>query len=474
MRRAKRLKFIVFREVKDQFRDWRITLPIIFLTGVFPFLIGYISNRVVQFVQSYDAEIIAENLIPFFLLVVGFFPITISLAIAIESFVGEKERKSIEPLLTSPLDDSELFLGKLIAVMFPPLFGSFIGMTVYLIGSYMRFGFVTSIDQVVLVVFLTVSQAFVMVSAAVVISSQATTVRSANLLASFIVVPMAFLIQWEAMVLFWGNYTDLWFVVVGLVILAVLFIRVGVTHFNREELIGQEFDRLNVRWMWQVFWTNFKGDASNIWSWFRVETLRTLSKLKTPIFFVCLLLLAAWFFGIHLENTYPLPEQMLDRDSLEAGFSSVSLSEILGLNAGKTVFWIWTHNIRAVLIGSVLGIFSFGILGVIITLLPFVIFGYTMMTFNAIGISTWTYLVSFVLPHGIFEAPAMIILGASILRIGAGLTTPSKGESITDGLLRAIADWAKILVGIVIPLLLVSALVETLVTSQIAAKLLMQ
>jgi len=88
---------IVKREVRDQFRDWRITLPIIFLTGVFPFIIGFVSNQVVRFVQSYDAEIIAENMIPFFLLVVGFFPVTVSLVIATESFVGEKERRRIEP-----------------------------------------------------------------------------------------------------------------------------------------------------------------------------------------------------------------------------------------------------------------------------------------------------------------------------------------------------------------------------------------
>ena len=474
MKSTRALKSIILREVKDQFRDWRITLPIIFLTGVFPFLIGYISNRVVLFVQSYDAEIIAENLIPFFLLVVGFFPITISLAIAIESFVGEKERKSIEPLLTSPLEDSELFLGKLIAVMFPPLFGSFIGMTVYLVGAYMRFGFVTAIDQIILVVCLTVAQAFVMVSVAVVISSQATTVRSANLLASFIVVPMAFLIQWEAIVLFWGNYYDLWFVVVGLVILAAIFIRVGVTHFNREELIGQEFDKLNLRWMWHVFSENFTGQAKTFGEWFRVEIPQTLSKLKTPLFLMVVLLVAAWLFGMELADLYPIPTHMLDRNNLDAGFSMTDMEGMMGFGNGQTSVWIWLHNIRAMLIGSVLGIFSFGILGVIILLLPFAIFGYFMVTFGVVGISPGIFFVSFVLPHGVFEIPAILILGASVLRIGAGLTTPSRGESITDGLLRSIADWAKILLGVVIPLLAISAIVETFVTPQIAAQLILR
>jgi uncharacterized membrane protein SpoIIM required for sporulation len=68
----------------------------------------------------------------------------------------------------------------------------------------------------------------------------------------------------------------------------------------------------------------------------------------------------------------------------------------------------------------------------------------------------------------------MIFLGAAILQFGAGLATPSKGESITDGLMRAIADWAKIMVGIVIPLLFFAAVVEAFVTPQIAVLLLRQ
>ena len=223
--------WIVAREVKDQMRDWRIMIPIAFLTAVFPFIIGFVSGQVVQFVQSYDAQIVAEHLIPFFLLVVGFFPVTISLVIAAESFVGEKERRSIEPLLSSPLEDWQMYLGKLIAVVFPPLFGSFVGMTVYLISTYLQFGFIQNWDLILLVIALTIVQAFTMVSAAVVISTQATSVRAANLLASFIVVPMAFLLQWEAIEMFWGDYHQLWWVVLGLITVSTLFTRMGISHF---------------------------------------------------------------------------------------------------------------------------------------------------------------------------------------------------------------------------------------------------
>ena len=83
--------------------------------------------------EKYGANILAERFIPFLLMIVGFFPISISLVIALESFAGETERRSIEPLLSSPLTDVQLYLGKLVACIFIPLFASYLGMSVYLL-----------------------------------------------------------------------------------------------------------------------------------------------------------------------------------------------------------------------------------------------------------------------------------------------------------------------------------------------------
>jgi uncharacterized membrane protein SpoIIM required for sporulation len=463
---------IVKREVRDQFRDWRITLPIVFLTGIFPFIIGFVSNQVVRFVQSYDADIIAENMIPFFLLVVGFFPVTVALVIATESFVGEKERRSIEPLLTSPLEDWELYIGKLIAVMFPPLFGSFVGMGVYLLGVYLEFGFIPNLPLIVLVALLTVVQAFVMVSAAVVVSTQANTVRSANLLTSFIVVPMAFLLQWEAIVMFWGDFDDLWWVVLGLGILSVLFIRVGITHFNREELIGQEFDKLNIRWMVAIFRTRFIGSATSLGSWFRIEIMQTLKQMRLAILFMSGLLAGAWFLGMRLADVYTIPSEWfaLNEDGLDVS----QISDLMGLVSGENIVYIWFHNIRAMLLGSILGIFSFGVAGILILLFPIGLIAYFVDPLSSVGIPAWKYLSGLVLPHGIVEIPAIILLGASLLTIGAKFASPSRGEPISDEFLQSLADWAKIMIGLVIPALFLSALMEVLVTPRVAVWLFTQ
>lgn len=461
---------IASREVRDQFRDWRITSPIIFLTAVFPFLVGYVSGEVVQFVRGYDANIIAEHLIPFFMLVVGFFPVTISLVIASESFVGEKERRSIEPLLTSPLEDWELYLGKLVAVMVPPLFGSFIGMSVYMIMVVRNFGILLDLSLLLLAICLTISQAFVMVSAAVVISVFSTTVRSANLLSSFIVVPMAFLIQWEAVVMFWGDYNDLWWVALGLLVLSVLFTRLGVSHFNREELLGQEFDTLNPRWLLGLFWETFRGKGRSFGTWYRVELPQTLKRISKSILVMAVLVAGAGVAGYILAGIFEFPADWV---MIEDGRFGVGQEEqLLDLISSETVVMLWFHNLRAMTLGSIAGMVTFSILGVLLLLVPLTLISYLMVPMMGAGVPGWKYLVGLVLPHGVFEIPAIVLLGGAILHIGVSLVTPNKGESILNGLVRSLGEWAKIMVGLILPLLLMAAILEALVTPRIAVWLL--
>jgi ABC-type Na+ efflux pump permease subunit len=102
------------RELRDQARDWRILSPLIVLTLAFPFLMNVVARQAVSFFAKYGTNLIAERLIPFSILIIGFFPITISLVVALESFVGEKERGTIEPLLSAPLRNGHLYFGKLI------------------------------------------------------------------------------------------------------------------------------------------------------------------------------------------------------------------------------------------------------------------------------------------------------------------------------------------------------------------------
>ena len=464
---------ITRREIRDQLRDWRIILPIAVLTLIFPFLANFTTRRILDFVQKYGANLLAERFIPFLLMIVGFFPISISLVIALESFAGESERRSIEPLLSSPLTDGQLYLGKLIACIFIPLFASYLGMSVYLVGIYNNTIWRADPMFLLLIILLTAVQALVMVGGAVVISTQTTSVRAANLLASFIIIPVALLIQLESVMMLYSDYRVLWWAVLALGILAVLLIRMGITHLNREELLGHELDTLNLRWMWKVFREQFTGEARSFLDWYLREIPRTLRRMWVPIGWMFLLLVAATYIGSSQVKELGLPPSVLGLDRLQLIDSHI-LSQFrqYGFFSTSNVITIWWHNLRAVGIAVILGTFTLGVAGTLILMLPMVIIGFASGTAALTGLNPLTVLAAFTLPHGILEIPAIILSGAAILQVGATLITPNRRQSISEGLVSSIADWVKITLALVIPLFLGSAILEVFVSPQLMVKLL--
>jgi len=456
---------ITRREVKDQFRDWRIIFPIVILTLFFPGLMNFTARAAVRFVSNYGAPLVAERLIPFLLMIVGFFPISVSLVIALESFVGEKERHSIEPLLSSPLSDAQLYLGKLMAAIVTPLLASYLGICVYLIGVYRQVGWEPEPVLITQILLLTTVQALVMVSAAVVISAQTTSVRAANLLASFIIIPMAILIQGESIVMFWARYTILWWVIAGLAVVAILFIRAGMAHFSREELLGKDLDNLNFGWGTRVFFGEVSAGVRSIKSWYAQLGRLFSHKLLLPIGLASLSLLIGVWVGASQAKVFVLPPELINFENLETGLTQGP--DIMQFYSVAGVTTVWLHNIRAILLATALGLFSFGVLGIIVLMLPLVLIGYFAATVSTAGLSPLTFLTAFVLPHGILEIPAIIIAGAVILRLGATLASPAPGQTVGESLLRALADWFKVLVGVVIPLLLGAALLEVYVTPRV-------
>src|SRR5512141_2432808 len=237
------------REFIDQFRDWRIVVPMFVLVTLFPFIADDTTRQAVNFMNRFGGSLILDHLIPFVVLVIGFFPLSFTLVVALESFVGEKERGTIEPLLSSPLDDKHLYLGKLLVGITTPLVFSYASIGIYLILVARREVTFPSMYILALIFLLTFAHAVLMVSSAIVISVQATTIRSANLLASFVVVPVAFLLQGESVLSFWGNEDVLWYAIIGVTLLAGLLVRLGLSHFRREYLLGREIDTLNFKLM---------------------------------------------------------------------------------------------------------------------------------------------------------------------------------------------------------------------------------
>jgi uncharacterized membrane protein SpoIIM required for sporulation len=475
---------IARRELRDTLRDWRILTPIVVLTLIFPWLMNWTAQAAIDFVQKRDAAIIGERLIPFLLMVVGFFPISFSLIIALETFVGEKERRSIEPLLSMPITDLELYLGKMIAATALPLIGSLLGISVYLGGLYWSVGYLPPLQLFIQIFLLNIVAALVMVAGSVVISSQTTSVRAANLLSSFIIVPMALLIQGESIIMFWGNYDTLWVIAAGLIVVMLILIRMGVKTFNREEILGREIDELNLRRMGRLLWHFFLqppgGGLQGLSHRKAIAPLRLLRWIGRvyrrdlpyllrhnwmPVAVVTLFLVVAGGIGWAYVAEYPLPQGILSLDNLsQQDFASLSDVSFLPSLTTRGIFF---HNAEVLLLAGIAAVISLGVFAILMLMVPILLVGFIGGQVAWLGYNPFTFLAAFILPHGLFELPAAIIATAFALRIGASITAPREGLTVGEGLVAAVADFAKVFIFLVVPLLLVAAFVEANITPQV-------
>ncbi len=474
---------ITRREVRDSFRDWRIVAPLIILTFFFPFLAQDVAARFSNFLEGFGAELIGARTIPFLLMIVGFFPISISLVIALETFVGEKERRSLEPLLSTPLTNTELYIGKTLAAMIPPLLASFGGMFVYLLmllsGPSLEWR--PQPMLIVQIILLTVVQALVMVTGAVVVSSQTTSTRAANLLASFIIIPMTLLINGESIIMFLAPDAEsprgigaLWAIIVGMTVVVILLLRLGNSIFNREELLGRLIDQINIRGILRNLWrwaraVNDEGEtAQGLVDWYRRAIPYSLKKMG-PAVFIATLVFVAFFiggvvFGLQPEWQLPIAAQTDSKLNLE------SLSQAI-LNSGVqshfflTIVW---QNTRVLLGAALLSLFTFGVGTLVVTPATMAVLGYLFIQMMLYS-ERMTEFFAALLPHGIIELPIIILATAACFRHGAIVTKPPVGLSVGNALSIALGDTIKLFLGVILPGLLVAAFIEAFLTFRVVA-----
>jgi uncharacterized membrane protein SpoIIM required for sporulation/ABC-type transport system involved in multi-copper enzyme maturation permease subunit len=454
------------REVRDSFRDWRIMTPIFVLTLVFPLLANSMTGLFVRFFESNGAAPLIDNFLPLLPMIVGFFPVSISLVIALETFVGEKERRSLEPLLSTPLTNTELYVGKALASMIPPLLASYVGIAIYLGG--LVFGtqqWRPEPELILQIVVLTTAQALIMVTGAVVVSSQTTSTRASNLLASFIIIPISMLVMLESFIMVTNNRYVLWYIVAGLIVADIMLFGMGARLFNREELLGRSIDEINLRWAWKIFWRQYRGgpESKSVIGWYRHSVLPVLPKLRGAIIAVTVGIVIVFLSGVLLARLRPdlqIPGDAGGRELMIKNFQG--FYQVLGNNP-HTVIAAVIQNSRILLGAGILSIFTFGVMGIVFAIAPFGILGFL---FGQPAVATLGFgtLLAALIPHSIVEIPAIIIATAASVRLGAIITRPPEGEGVWDAWLRALADTIKLGIAVVFPLLVLAAIIEVYIT----------
>lgn len=177
-----------------------------------------------------------------FLLLFVVLPLTGAMALAAHSVVGEKQARTLEPLLATPITTLELLVAKVLGALLPTLGVSTTGLVAYfgLIGALAEPGVAAAmIDAraMVLVALVGPASALVALQLALLVSSRANDARTAQQFGVLIIVPMTALLVAQFSGAVWLSAGALTLVGVGLLALWGVLALVSVLVFDRETIL---------------------------------------------------------------------------------------------------------------------------------------------------------------------------------------------------------------------------------------------
>ena len=369
---------------------------------------------------------------------VVFIPATFSLVLALESFVGERERTTLEVLVSTPLKETEIYAGKVAAVLAVSLGLCYGGLIVYCLAVFPGLGYFPL--QVLLALGLsTICQVAAMVAGAVIISLNARTMRAANVMASFIILPMSVVLQVEAALILLGRSEFLW-VFAGLMIaLALILLRMGFAGFSREALLARD----------SGLGRPLQRAASAVRAAFqnRPGFFRLLWRRRTALVIAALGLPAGAGVGYIAGVTQAIPSPVV-KPVLSTLISSAGDSS--PLDAAVAIIG---HNFLAILLVAPLAVLTAGVSGFLLTFLPGFLLGF------AAAESSWSLALTGIFPNGVVEIPVAIIAGGLAIHIGASVIHMEASGGWTARVLRATADYLRALRWL-LPALIVAGVLE--------------
>lgn len=271
--RIKKAMLVFRKDWREIRRNWQVILPIIvvplFISVFLPVILNVIPslantpgtslNGLEDMIQNLPKHIQDELAVmtniqvmvyvmqlyffaPFFLII----PLMASSVIASDSFAGEKERKTIEALLATPLSDSELLFGKMLVSFVPSMIVTFISFSIYSITvdlfSFTIFNgrlLLPNLDWILLIFGLAPTLALASIGLTVMISAKVKGFREAQQISAILVIPILALVfaQITGAIIFGALIIS---VVLGIfAIIDVIVFKLAIKIFKREEILSK-------------------------------------------------------------------------------------------------------------------------------------------------------------------------------------------------------------------------------------------
>ncbi|TAN33146.1 hypothetical protein EPN29_06960 [bacterium] len=426
---------VASRDLRDAVSELRLIVAMVALTLAIPIGAG-VGIRGLAYFGGGTAVVNRLALVGAFFVV--FIPASFSLVLALESFVGERERTTLEVLLSTPLKEAEIYAGKVAAVLAVSLALCYGGLIVYCAAVFPGLGYFP-LGILVALALSTICQVAAMVAGAVIISLNARTMRAANVMASFIILPMSVVLQVEAALILLGRPEFLWGFAALMTAIAVLLLRMGFNGFSREALLAREVGLrrplhravANLRWSF----SGRPGIARLIW-------LRRIPMLLAALGFPL-----GMGVGFLAGSTGAVP----------AAAVSPVLSSLLKAagddGQGQQVLAIFSHNLLAFVLAAFLAILTAGVSGFLLNFAPGFLLGF------AAALSSWSLALTGVLPNGVIEIPVAIVAGGLAIQIGAAAIHMDPQGGWNARVLAAVADYVRALRWLV-PALALAAAIE--------------
>ncbi len=178
-------------------------------------------------------------LAPFYLLI----PLLVAMIIAADTFAGEKERRTLEALLYTPMSDRELLLGKLLAAWIPAVTVSIAGFLLYSVivnlAAWPVMGemFFPNAMWLLLVFWVGPAVAGLGLGAMVLVSSRVDTLQEATQLGGGIVLPFVLLIIGQATGVLYFSIALVVALGAGIWVINGVLLALTVRRFRRESLL---------------------------------------------------------------------------------------------------------------------------------------------------------------------------------------------------------------------------------------------
>jgi len=188
-------------------------------------------------------EVIQIIIMRQFLLMYLILPLIIPTSIATASIIGEKEVRSLEPLLATPVRTDELLLGKSLAALLPAVASGWGAYAVFFVGarfvslSDAVFAQLLSPVWILAVIVLSPLLALLSVNISVIISSRVNDPRVAQQMASMLVIPIVVLSIGQTMGFVVLNIVTFLVAVLIVVLADIGALYAGVMLFQREAIL---------------------------------------------------------------------------------------------------------------------------------------------------------------------------------------------------------------------------------------------